>query len=177
MQFGTFWSQWTNEPCTKSGFPVHHNAKLCMAGTAPLALKRHLPLVAHLKMGKQNQPQAAAAWHKCSQGLKVKRHSTRGVKQYLSSLKQSLCFKASQSLLTSHLIPLYNYIYLNWKNNYIVLAHFCSRKESRFLCQMTSQFHCKVKLLQSPPVPNNPLESSKVGAGTEACLLLLQWPR
>lgn len=32
------------------------------------------------KMGKQNQPQAAAARHKCSQGLKAKRHSTRGVK-------------------------------------------------------------------------------------------------
>lgn len=30
----------------------------------------------------------------------------------------------------------------NYNNNYTVPAQFCSRQEHRFLCQVTSQFHC-----------------------------------
>lgn len=42
----------------------------------------------------------------------------------------------SQSYSTVQLIC-YNY-----NNNYAVPAQFCSRQEHRFLCQVTSQFHC-----------------------------------
>lgn len=139
-------------PFTKDRFRVLEKAKLCMAGTVPLALKYYLPPGAHLKWENRiNLCQAAAVQFKHSQGLKAKRHSKGGLK-HSSSPFLSCCslIQSISKLLTSQLIPLNNYVHLNCKNNYLVLAHFCSRKESRFLRQVTSQFHCKVKLPAEP---------------------------
>lgn len=120
----------------------------CTAGTMALPLKHLLSPGTRPKWENRTNLCQAQQPRPSSQGVTAKRHSKAPEMRCLPSLNQL----ASDS---KYLKPVHKQSYsaiqlicFRYKNNYIVLAHFCSRRESGFLCQVTSAFHCKVTLLR-----------------------------